>query len=140
GKDYGPTPAAIRDLTRGAHRVRVTHEGYTPEERHVTITTARPSQSLTIPLTRSSQAAAGATTPASPASPSLPGTLVVDSRPSGAKVFVDGKLAGTTPLAMPDVRAGEHAIRIERDGYRMWSSSVRVVAAEHNRVTASLER
>jgi hypothetical protein len=41
---------------------------------------------------------------------------------------------------MATVSAGEHAIRIERDGYRRWSSSVRIVAAEQNRVTASLER
>jgi hypothetical protein len=41
---------------------------------------------------------------------------------------------------MREVRAGEHAVRLEHDGYRRWSGSVRVVAAEQNRVTASLER
>jgi hypothetical protein len=38
------------------------------------------------------------------------------------------------------VAAGEHAVRLEYDGYRRWTSSVRVVASEQNRVTASLER
>jgi hypothetical protein len=41
---------------------------------------------------------------------------------------------------VPSVAAGEHAIRLELDGYRPWASSVRMVAAESNRVTASLER
>jgi hypothetical protein len=68
------------------------------------------------------------------------GSLNVESRPTGARVFLDGKLIGTTPLAMPGVPAGEHAIRLEHDGYHRWSSSVRVVASESNRVTASLER
>lgn len=68
------------------------------------------------------------------------GGLNVDSRPVGARVFLDGRLVGTTPLSMAAVPAGEHAIRLELDGYRRWSSSVRVVAAEQNRVTASLER
>jgi hypothetical protein len=68
------------------------------------------------------------------------GSLYVDSRPGGARVFLDGKLIGTTPMEMPSVPAGEHAVRLERDGYRRWSSSVRVVATERNRVTASLER
>jgi hypothetical protein len=68
------------------------------------------------------------------------GSLMVESRPSGANVFLDGRLIGTTPLAMPSVGAGEHAIRLELGGYRRWSSSVRVVASERNRVTASLER
>jgi hypothetical protein len=66
--------------------------------------------------------------------------LNVDSRPDGARVFLDGKQVGTTPLAITSVSAGEHAIRLERDGYRRWSSSVRIVASEQNRVTASLER
>ncbi len=65
---------------------------------------------------------------------------MVESRPTGAHVFLDGRMIGTTPLAMPTVAAGEHAIRLELGGYRRWSSSVRVVASERNRVTASLER
>jgi serine/threonine-protein kinase len=68
------------------------------------------------------------------------GRLSVESNPTGARVFLDNRLIGTTPLAVPSVPAGSHAIRLERDGYRRWSSSVRVVAAEQNRVTASLER
>jgi hypothetical protein len=68
------------------------------------------------------------------------GKLSVESRPDGAHVFLDGKPVGTTPLTMPSVSAGEHAIRIEREGYRRWSSSVRIVAGEQNRLTASLER
>ena len=78
--------------------------------------------------------------PASATSGRYQGGLTVDSRPTGARVFLDGRLAGTTPLTIAAVPAGEHAIRLERDGYRRWSSSVRVVAAEQNRVTASLER
>ena len=54
--------------------------------------------------------------------------------------FLDGKLMGSTPLSLTTVTAGEHAVRLERDGYRRWSSQVRIVASEQNRVTASLER
>ena len=68
------------------------------------------------------------------------GSLSVDSRPDGARVFLDGRLIGTTPVEAPSVGAGEHAVRIERDGYRRWSSAIRVVASEKTRVTASLER
>ncbi|PYR26106.1 MAG: PEGA domain-containing protein, partial [Acidobacteria bacterium] len=68
------------------------------------------------------------------------GALTVDSRPQGATVFIDGKLAGATPLSVPAVPAGDHAVRLEREGYRRWTSSVRIVAPGQNRVTASLER
>jgi hypothetical protein len=68
------------------------------------------------------------------------GALTVLSRPSGASVFIDARLVGTTPLSLPVVGAGSHALRLEHDGYRRWTSSVRVVANEHSRVTASLEK
>jgi hypothetical protein len=66
--------------------------------------------------------------------------LTVDSRPAGARVFLDGKLIGTTPLSSTPIAAGDHAIRLEHDGYKNWTGAVRVVASEQARVTASLER
>ena len=140
GRDYGRTPVAVRDLARGAHRVTITHDGYAPEERRIVITTSRPSQTMTVALARPRAAASrSAQMPATPAS-RFTGALAVDSRPAGAKIFMDGKLVGTTPMSLPAVPAGSHAIRLEHDGYRRWSSSVHVVASEQNRVTASLER
>jgi hypothetical protein len=146
GKDAGPTPATVRDLAIGAHLIRVSREGYVTEERHVTLTHRQTAQSLTISLERERTTASRGTQTTAPA-PTTPGTLgrfagtvLIESRPTGAKVFLDGKLIGTTPLAMSSVSAGEHAVRLEYDGYRRWTSSVRVVSGEQNRITASLER
>jgi PEGA domain len=140
GADYGLTPATVRGLARGAHRVKITRDGYAPEERRFVVTSSRPAQSMTVAL-----APARAVAPARAEAPTastgrFAGALAVDSRPAGAKVFMDGTLVGTTPIALPSVPAGSHAIRLEYEGYRRWSSSVRVVASEQNRVTASLER
>lgn len=79
--------------------------------------------------------------PAPPATvgPSV-GALIVESRPSGANVFVDNRLIGTTPFSLSEIVTGEHTVRIELSGYRRWSSPVRIIASERNRVTASLER
>jgi hypothetical protein len=140
GKDYGPTPAAVRGLSHGAHRVRIVHDGYVTEERRFVVTASRPAQSMTVDLAPV-RAAASARAQAPVATQGrFVGALAVDSRPAGAKVFMDGALVGTTPMALPSVPAGSHAIRLEHDGYRRWSSSVRIVASEQNRVTASLER
>lgn len=142
GRERGRTPVVVRDLERGAHRVRVERDGYATGERRVVITTSRPAQSMTLEL-RGAAAARRDVQPA-PTTPAtlgaLAGALSIDSRPTGAKVFIDGKLVGSTPLLLSRVEAGEHAVRIEGDGYRRWSSSVRIVAGERNRVTASLER
>jgi serine/threonine-protein kinase len=144
GKDVGPTPQTVRDLAPGTHVIRVVQDGYTPEERRIVISAARPAQSITVELGRPPvpvDRVAAAPTPSTPGTVGrFIGVLAIDSRPPGAHVFVDGKPAGTTPLEMSSVDAGSHVLRLEMDGYQRWTSAVRVVAGERNRVTASLER
>jgi hypothetical protein len=43
------------------------------------------------------------------------GRLVVESDPTGAKVTIDGKLRGTTPLTVADVSVGSHEVRIDSE-------------------------
>jgi hypothetical protein len=150
GHEYGTTPVPVRDLSRGLHRVRVVRDGYATVERRVLLTPARPSLTIVVPLARrppASRSTESRTADALAARPSGPstvgrfvGALTVESRPSGARVFLDGALVGTTPLQLPEVRAGSHALMLEHDGYNRWSSAIRIVASETNRVTASLER
>ncbi|HSA96237.1 MAG TPA: PEGA domain-containing protein [Acidobacteriota bacterium] len=40
------------------------------------------------------------------------------ARPAGARVLVDGKFEGITPLALRLAKKPPHVIRIEKDGYR----------------------
>jgi serine/threonine-protein kinase len=140
GRDRGLTPATVPGLGRGSHRIRLVRGGYSTEDRRVVIT-SRSARSMTIALTRASQPSVQTSAPAASArTGQLVGALTIDSRPQGAAVFIDGRLAGATPLNVPAVPPGEHAVRLEREGYRRWASSVRVVASGQNRVTASLER
>jgi hypothetical protein len=145
GREQGRTPATVLDLARGAHRLRVQRAGYAAEDRRIVVTAARSTQSVTVELKRPATVAPGAARIPAPPRPATPGTftgpaLSIDSRPGGARVFIDGQLVGTTPMSVPQVGAGAHAIRLERDGYRRWSSSIRIVTGEPNRVTASLEK
>ena len=154
GRDRGQTPATIVELGRGEHRVRVVRDGYTSAERRVVLSDSRPSQLLSVPLARDPRAtkspvppkpngksAADAdVSPKAVANASAQtGAIAVESRPQGALVLIDGRIAGTTPLSIGDVRAGNHTIRIEHDGYRAWTSAVTVNGGDQNRVTASLE-
>ena len=68
------------------------------------------------------------------------GSIFVDSRPRGARVFVDGRAVGTTPMTIPDVAIGSHVVRLELPDHRPWSSVTRVSAGRQERVTGSLER
>jgi hypothetical protein len=41
------------------------------------------------------------------------GQLKVTSEPAGARILVDGQPRGTTPMTIPDLAAGEHAVALE---------------------------
>jgi hypothetical protein len=68
------------------------------------------------------------------------GTLDIRSSPVGARVFINGAPAGTTPLLLENVRIGSRAVRLELDGYEAWSGLVRVVANQRARTTAVMRR
>ena len=40
--------------------------------------------------------------------------------------MLDGQLVGTTPVVVPDVANGTHRVRVERDGYQAWVTTVDV--------------
>src|SRR5216110_3547855 len=45
------------------------------------------------------------------------GSLLVESDPAGAAVYVDGRLAGETPLTLAALSVGQHRVRLVRLGY-----------------------
>lgn len=78
---------------------------------------------------------------APPASPVVgTGSLMADSRPPGARVILDGRAIGKTPLKLTNVKSGPHTVRLEMAGYRPWTTEITVVAGRDTRVAGSLER
>ena len=71
--------------------------------------------------------------------PQFRGSLVVNSRPSGARVFLNGRSVGRTPLVLKNQPAGSRAVRVDLDGYEPWSSAVQVVADTETRLRAELK-
>ena len=129
GRRRGSTPLALRDLTPGSYTLRMTRAGYEEQTRRITVGgSAVREVSVRLQPVR----------PAAPAS--FTGSLYVDSRPRGARVFLDGTSIGTTPMQAGDIRAGAHVVRLELKDHRTWTSSARIVAGEVTRVTGSLER
>lgn len=68
----------------------------------------------------------------------VPGTLIVESSPSGATVKVDGKLVGVTPIVEP-VSEGEHIITIAKPGYLERERKVTVVAGSEENLSIGLQ-
>ena len=67
------------------------------------------------------------------------GSLLVETRPAGARVVLDGKTLGVTPITVPDVHIGNHPLRIERAGYKAVVTSVTIKSGERARVALTLE-
>jgi hypothetical protein len=66
------------------------------------------------------------------------GSLMVTSRPIGARVLFDGRVVGETPIVVTDVTPGEHHIDMILEGaaYQPWSSSVNVAAGQEEKLLA----
>lgn len=67
-----------------------------------------------------------------------PSRLRVTADPVAAAVFVDGRLAGVTPLYLPTLPAGTHHLRISADGYRDDFGLVDLEAGRETAVQAAL--
>ena len=144
----GETPLALRDLDVGTRTVTLVRPGFVAETLKVSITKARPARTLDVRLAASPGPASpkppegGVPRPSTPATLGKPavstGTLVVDSRPPGAAVTINGKPSGTTPLTVNDLAPGEYQVVMTMPGYRTFTTTVRVVAGERARAAASL--
>lgn len=148
GVRRGVTPLTVRDLSFGSHTVRITRGGYAPETRRVNVVAGRPAESIafelepTAPRTRPTPggAASGAASAAPErGSASGLGSLYIVSRPMGARVTVDGRVVGVTPLLLTDVSSGSRTIQLQADGHKPWQTTVQVKIGERTRVAASLE-
>ena len=108
GSYFGSTPLNLT-LPQGVYEIRITKEGY---EEYVERLTLKPGEKyLQVKL-----------------SP-LPGYLSVSSSPSGAEVYVDGNLVGTTLLkyALPP---GEHEVEIRLKNYEPHRKRIRLESGE----------
>ena len=132
GARRGMTPLSIGDVPFGSRMVEVRREGFQPATREVAVSPSSPVVAVDVTLVPL------------PASDGVPpaavlGSLVVESRPPGARVTVAGSSAGTTPTMVSGLAAGPHEVRIELDGYLPWITSVDVQAQSEVRVAASLQ-
>jgi hypothetical protein len=140
----GRTPITFDELAFGNYVVRLVAPGYVVFREEVRLSSTQASRTISQRLQREPTAdARGTATPArtrtTTGSPAFTGSVYVDSRPRGAKVFIDGKQVGTTPLRMPELAIGEHVVRLELKDHHTWTSAVRITSGEEQRVTGSLE-
>lgn len=69
-----------------------------------------------------------------------PGSIRVESTPSGADVYLDQSYEGKTPLTIRDVSPGSHTLRVIKSGYKEWTKTVTVYSNETTYVNAALQK
>ncbi len=82
--------------------------------------------------------AAARPTPAPAAPAARAGSLLVDSRPVGATVRLNGRVVGVTPVTLDDLAPGVYNVNLQLEGFLPLTTTVRVVAGERARAAASL--
>lgn len=70
--------------------------------------------------------------------PSQSGSLLINSNPQGANVFLDNACVGITPLTIPSVTAGNHALLLRLPGYSDYSTTLTISPGEVVQVQAAL--
>ncbi len=79
---------------------------------------------------------------ATPGAPSLTGgigRLAVTSEPSAARVTIDGRIVGDTPVGRVDLDSGEHSVVVELSGFAPHVARVAIAAGQPASVHARLE-
>ncbi len=132
GVSRGETPLSLEDVAYGEHEVGVGLTGFGSESQRVTISATETVATVGLALTPTGDLG---TRPGAAET----GSLDVASRPAGARVLVDGEFTGATPTRL-DLPVGRHEVRIELDGYQVWSKAVVVTSDEGESVAASLDR
>ncbi len=109
-------------LTPGSHTVLLTLDGYKDYSATVTVVNR---QVTTLSPVLEPAPSTTTSSPSSPAaSPSSTGSLQVITAPDGAAVTVDGAAKGTTPLTVPGLAAGSHAVRLTKAGYTDYTGTL----------------
>ena len=129
GEERGSSPLLLEALPLGTYQVRIERRGFQAEELEAAITAEAPAASLDVALRPQA--------PAVPAAP-RPAILRIRSSPSGARIAVDGRDVGVTPIERLQVDAGSRVVRVLRDGYLPWEDTFRARAGRTETIDAVL--
>lgn len=68
------------------------------------------------------------------------GSMLVESQPAGASVYIAGNLVGKAPLLLENVPPGVSVVSLRLDGYTSWSGEINVQPGEKVKLSQQLDR
>ncbi len=124
GVEKGETPLFIPGIGKSEITLRLERAGYIPVTRKITIDPSQGDIRVKINL-KSVEA--------------ISMDINVISEPEGAKVFINGKIVGTTPLKSYPLPYGTYQIAIEKDGYKTKYDEIKVFKGGKQTLSFTLE-
>lgn len=130
GVSHGRTPISLPNVPVGIYQLEVSLNGFRTERREIKLSRTNSLAAIGINLFSGSDGLITST---------ILGSVSVRSRPSGAKVLIDGKNVGVTPLVIDEVGVGNYEVQINLEGYKSWIDTIEVVESKQIDVAASLD-
>lgn len=121
GVEKGKSPLALTGLGIGQHQLNLALDGFLPVAKTVEVSDQQ-TTAVQEALTRAE------------------GRIVCLSVPAGAKILLDGREVGVTPLTLEDVPVGKRLISLTLEGYLPWSARVPVIHGQATKVEVGLLR
>jgi TolB-like protein len=116
----GQTPMSLKKVAEGEHEIRLVKENYNEWTQKVTVRSFQPTDvKATLEVS--------------------PGMLTIRSNPANANIYFKGKLVAQTPRTLGDIPPGEVVVRIEKEGFEEWTTSVLIQPNKHQIIDAVLE-
>ena len=124
-KPKGVTPLALSEITPGKHMLAMKLDGYQNYDKEVSL-----DSSASLEVFHDFDAAKETLIPK--------GSLIIDSEPSGAAVYINGERKGATRLELPNLRSADYNITLELDGYKPVRKQIKLLKDENLRISLSL--
>lgn len=113
GYNYGTTPYTFTGISPGYHTIEVNYPGYEAYISNVYLDNGQNSEVYADLVLLSSH-----------------GTLLLDSNPQGADVYVDGNYDGISPVTVRGLSEGTHQVELHLAGYEVATKTVQVTAGQ----------
>ena len=117
------SPFEWDDLLPGLYRVRILKDGYEDLEENVMVT-ADKLVFLKVPLIEKV----------------IYGELFVNSEPSEAEIFIEGRTVGVTPFLVRELLPGPHVVSVQKEDYEVWQDSIEIEVGKESKILAILKK
>ena len=123
GRKKGWAPLEIKELAPGTYTVKAVRKGYNSRSEKVLIRRGRLTE---VRLLLDEIITTG--------------SLKVKSTPPGARWYLGGAYAGTTPDEMNQLEQGSYTVAMKMEGYKEWQDRVTISAGRQSSVAGSLKQ